>query len=153
MNNKMEIENILKKEKDLVLDTGILISYFTGEKPSIISFLDRFIFSEKSYINLHGNQLLKSEIYYIICRMKGIEKAKEVNNKVEEIINIISETNLFEIAAQIKCKYPIAIADCYSIATGIFKNCPIFFLKEEELSDKRIKKIDNEFNSRIYILE
>lgn len=149
----MEIKNILKDGKNVVLDTSVFIAYLVGENSSIISHLDNYIFNEKSDIKLYGNILLKSEIYYILCRMKGIDKADEILKKVEELIYIVEGSNLFHIAAKIKCKYPIALADCYSIATSIVKNCPVLFLKEKELSDEIIKNINSEFNSKIYILE
>jgi hypothetical protein len=149
----MEIENILKDEKNVVLDTSIFIAYLVGENSSIISLLDHYIFNIKSDIELYGNVLLKSEIYYIICRMKGIDKADMILKKVDELIYTVEGSNLVHIAGKIKCKYPITLSDCYSIATSIVRNCPAFFLKEKELSDEIIKNINSEFNSKIYIVE
>ena len=53
----------------------------------------------------------------------------------------------------IKCKYPIAIPDCFSISLAIVQDCPVFFLQEKELSGELIEKIKMEFNADIYGVE
>ena len=137
---------------NLILDTSVLIGYFTEEPLSIISLLDTFVFNEASNITLYGHNLLKTEIYYITCRKKGITEAKNILNKVESVINIIGESWLFEKAGQIKCKYSIAISDCFSLSLAYFQDCPVFFLKERELSEEMIKKINKDFNIKIHIV-
>ena len=146
----MSIENVLRETRSLILDTSVLIGYFIEEQLSIINLLDDYIFNENSSITLYGHNLLKTELYYIICRKKGSNEAKDILKKVENVTNIISESWLFEKAGQIKCKYPIAFSDCFSISLGIFQDCPIFFLKEKELSEGIVNKINEEFKSKIY---
>ncbi|TFG20945.1 MAG: type II toxin-antitoxin system VapC family toxin [Promethearchaeota archaeon] len=148
----MSIEEILSETSNLVLDTSVLMGYFMDEKLSIIPLLEEYVFNENSSLILYGHNLLKSEIYYIICRKKGTNIAKNVLSKIENVINIISDSWLFEKAGAIKCKYPIAIADCFSISLGQFQDCPIFFLEERELSQDVIKKINEEFKAKIYIV-
>jgi hypothetical protein len=53
------------------------------------------VFNEASNITLYGHNLLKTEIYYIVCRKKGITEAKNILNKVESVINIISIIDIF----------------------------------------------------------
>ena len=148
----MSIEKILSQTSNLVLDTSVLIGYFMDEKLSIIPLLDEYLFNKNSSLTFYGHNLLKSEIYYIICRKKGSIEAKNVLNKIENVMNIISESWLFKKVGQIKCEYPIAFSDCFSISLGIFLNCPVFFLKERELSEDVVNKINEEFNARIYIV-
>ncbi|MHA1337804.1 MAG: PIN domain-containing protein [Promethearchaeota archaeon] len=148
----MSIEKIINQTNNLILDSSVLIGYFMDEKLSIIPLLDKYIFNENSSITLYGHNLLKAEVYYIICRKKNSSEASKVLNNIEKIMCIISELWLFKKAAQIKCKYPIAISDCFSISLGIFQNCPIFFLEERELSEDIVNKINKEFNARIYIV-
>ena len=116
----MTIETVLKETTNLILDTSVLIGYFSEENLSITPLLDTYVFSEASNITLYGHNLLKTEIYYITCRKKGITEAKNILNKVESIINIIGESWLFEKAGQIKCKYSIAFSDCFSLDLLIF---------------------------------
>ena len=148
----MNVEDILSQAKILVLDTSVLIGYFMDEGLSIIPLLDEYVFNESSSLILYGHNLLKSEIYYIICRKKDINEAKLVLSKVEKVMNIISESWLFEKASQIKCKFPIAISDCFSISLGYLYNCPIIFLEEKELSKEVVKKINDVFNTKIFII-
>ena len=149
----MSIEKILHETSNLVLDTSVLIGYFMDEKLSIIPLLDEYVFNENSSLTLYGHNLLKSEIYYIVCRKKGNNEAKNVLNKIENVVtNIISESWLFEKAGQIKCEYPITLCDCLSISLGIFQDCPIFFLKERELSEDVVNKINKEFKAKIYLV-
>ncbi len=146
----MSIEKVLSETSNLILDTSVLIGYFMEEQLSIFTLLDEYIFNENSSITLYGHNLLKTEVYYIFCRKKGSIEAKDILKKIENVINIISESWLFEKAGQIKCKYPIAFSDCFSISLGIFQDCPIFFLKERELSEDIINKINEEYKSKIY---
>jgi len=148
----VSIEKVLSETSNLILDTSVLIGYFTEEQLSIITLLDEYIFNENSLITLYGHNLLKTEVYYIICRKKGNNEAKKILEKIENVTNIISESWLFEKAGQIKCKYPIAFSDCFTISLGHFQDCPIFFLKERELSEEIIKKVNEEFNTKIYIV-
>lgn len=143
---------MLKNAADLILDTSVLIAYFTSENNSIVSLLDNYIFNEASSISLYGHNILKSEIYYIICRFEGVNKAKEALEKVENVMNTISEVYLFEKAAQIKCNHAIALSDCYSIALGLLQNCPVLFLEEKELSEDVVNKINEEFVAKIYLI-
>jgi len=146
------IEKVLSETSNLILDTSVLIGYFMEEHLSIITLLDEYIFNENSSITLYGHNLLKTEVYYIVCRKKGSNEAKNILKQIENVTNIISESWLFEKAGQIKCKYPIAFSDCFSISLGHFQDCPIFFLKERELSEDVIYKINEEFNTKIYIV-
>ena len=146
----MSIEKVLSETSNLILDTSVLIGYFMEEQLSIITLLDEYIFNENSSITLYGHNLLKTEVYYTVCRKKGSNEAKDILKKIENVINIISESWLFEKAGQIKCKYPIAFSDCFSISLGHFQDCPIFFLKERELPEAIINKINEEFKSKIY---
>ncbi|MGQ4876021.1 MAG: hypothetical protein ACP6IY_18300 [Promethearchaeia archaeon] len=66
----MSIEKIINQTNNLILDSSVLIGYFMDEKLSIIPLLDKYIFNENSSITLYGHNLLKAEVYYIVCRKK-----------------------------------------------------------------------------------
>lgn len=66
----MSIEKIINQTNNLILDSSVLIGYFMDEKLSIIPLLDKYIFNENSSITLYRHNLLKAEVYYIVCRKK-----------------------------------------------------------------------------------
>jgi len=141
---------IFKDYNDIVIDTGIFIEYFKQGERELKKTLREQLFSETSEITINGHYFIKAELYYIMCRKIGKVKAEKIIKDIEEYINFVSGEFLYEIAGEIKCKYPLAISDCFSISLGIFQDCPIFFLKEKELSEEIINKINEEFKTKIY---
>jgi len=148
----MSIKQILIDTPNLVLDTSVVLGYFMSEARDINSLLEEYVFTQESKIILYGHNLIKSELFYITCREKGITEADMVLKKTEGIMNTISDTWLFKKAANIKCRYPIAISDCYSISLAILQECPVFFLPEVELSREIVDKINREYNAKIQIV-
>ena len=141
---------IFKDYNDIVIDTGIFIEYFKQGERELKKTLREHLFSETSEITINGHYFIKAEMYYIMCRKIGKVKAEKIIKDIEEYINFVSGEFLYEIAGEIKCKYPLAISDCFSISLGIFQDCPIFFLKEKELTEEIINKINEEFKTKIY---
>ena len=148
----MSIKQILIDTPNLVLDTSVLLGYFISEVRDINFLLEEYVFTQESKILLYGHNLIKSELFYIICREKGMTEAEMVLKKTEGIMNTISDTWLFKKAANIKCRYPIAISDCYSISLAILQECPVFFLQEAELSRSIVNQINKEYNAKIQIV-
>jgi len=148
----MSIKQILIDTPNLVLDTSVLLGYFMNEARDINSLLDEYVFTQESKIILYGHNLIKAELFYITCREKGMTEAEMVLKKTEGILNTISDTWLFKKAANIKCRYPIAISDCYSISLAILQECPLFFLPEVELSREIIDNINREYNAKIQLV-
>lgn len=145
-------KSIIEGTEEIILDTGIYIEYFQAEESELKKDLRELLFQEDSKIRLQGHYLLKSEIYYIMCRSLGRERAEDLIEEIEEFINFIDSGFLYRIVGQIKCKYHIVLSDCYSIAVGVFQKCPVLFLKEKELSDEIVNDINEEFNVEIHIL-
>lgn len=148
----MSIKQILIDTPNLVLDTGILLGYFMNEARDVNSLLEEYVFTQESKIILYGHNLIKSELFYITYREKGMTEAEMVLKKTEGIMNTISDTWLFKKAADIKCRYPIAISDCYSISLAILQECPLFFLPEVEISREIVDKINREYNAKIQLV-
>ena len=148
----MNIKEILQEMDELVLDTGVLIEYYRNNQ-AIVNLLDKYIFYPESKITLFGHNLLKSEIYYIRCRKFGIESAKEYIKHLERVMVTIGEQWLFEQAGRIKCKFPIALSDCYSISLGMLRECPVFFMPEDEIDENTVEKINSEFGAGILVLD
>ena len=148
----MSIKHILIDTPNLVLDTSVLLGYFMNETRDINSLLEEYVFTQESKIILYGHNLIKSGLFYITCREKGMTEAKMVLKKTEGIMNSVSDTWLFKKAANIKCRYPIAISDCYSISLAILQECPLFFLPEVELSREIVEKINREQATKIHLV-
>ena len=148
----MSIEQILAETSSLVLDTSVLLGYFSEEPREINPLLEEYVFTQESKITLYGHNLMKSELYYITCREKGIDEAEVVLEKIEGIMNTISDTWLFKKAANIKCSYPIAMSDCYSISLGVLQECPVLFLPEFELSREIVNEINTDYNAKIELV-
>ena len=148
----MDIKQILGETHNLILDTSVLLGYFMNEARDVNNLLDEYVFTQESKIVLYGHNLIKTELFYIICREKGMNEAELVLKKIEGIINTISDTWLFKRAANIKCRYPIAISDCFSISLAILQECPVFFLPEYELSIDTIEKIKKVYQIKIHLV-
>ncbi len=148
----MSIRQILINTPNLVLDTSVLLGYFISEARDINSLLEEYLFTQESKIVLYGHNLIKSELFYITCREISMTEAEMVLKKTESIMNTIGDTWLFKKAANIKCRYPIAISDCYSISLAILQECPVFFLPEVELSREIVNQINKEYNAKIHIV-
>ncbi len=148
----MSTKQILIDTPNLVLDTSVLLGYLIREARDINYLLEEYVFTQESKILLYGHNLIKSELFYITCREKGMTEAEMVLKKTESIMNTISDTWLFKKAAKIKCRYPIAISDCFSISLAILQECPVFFLPEAELSRSIVNQINEEYNAKIQIV-
>jgi predicted nucleic acid-binding protein len=146
----MSLESIFKEFYRIVLDTGVLIAYLTGENETLCTILDDFVFAEHPTVELLGHDVLLTEIYYITCRSSGKDKALENVYKTKNIMTLVDTRALIENAGWIKCKYAIALPDCFSIATAMLNACPACFLKEIELSPTILEKItEDPSNTRI----
>ncbi len=148
----MNTKQILSETYNLILDTSVLLGYFMNEGQEINSLLEEYVFTQESKIILYGHNLIKTELLYIICREKGMNDAEMVLKKIESIMNIISDTWLFKKAADIKCRYPLAISDCFSISLSLLQECPVLFLPEYELSRDTIEQINKEYHSKIHLI-
>ena len=148
-----KIKQVLKETQNVVLDTSVLLCYFMDELQGINSILEEYVFNLDSKIMIYGHNLIKTELFYITCRLKGINEAEKIIKKLDNIMNIISDNWLYKKAAGIKCKYPIAIPDCFSISLAILQDCPVFFLPEKELPEELLENIKIEFNANIYRID
>jgi predicted nucleic acid-binding protein len=151
-NDLEKIRQILDETHNVVLDTSVLLCYFIDEIQDINSRLEEYIFKLDSRITLYSHNLIKTELFYIKCRLKGTSEAENLVKRLETIMNTISDAWLYKKAANIKCKYPIAIPDCFSISLALLQDCPLLFLPESELTREIIEKIKKEYNAKIYLV-
>jgi PIN domain nuclease of toxin-antitoxin system len=103
---------------------------------------------ERVYCSLYS----VSELFYILCRLKGSDfAAKKINEMfTSRVIEINNTTEMALEAGRLKCERAISMGDCSCIATAkITKSQAVFSRKEEELV-KEIKR--KTFDARILFL-
>ena len=121
------------KNDTLVIDTGVLVEFFIGS-----NFGKRFesdFLKNRDFNFFYISPLVMTELTYIFCRKLGFEQAISlVNSKLRNML-VLDENNLRLVASQLKCKYGIALADCYSIAAGELQDCPVLMKPEGEFDN------------------
>ena len=106
------------------IDTSALIvNYYRGVLEDTLS---------QSYVNLH----ILSETFYVICRSEGVDKALKYVQEVAGKARITPSEEIALIAGQFKCKYPISLADAWTLATAKRNGVPALFgVMEREIID------------------
>ena len=149
MNN---FENLLKKSDLLVLDTGVLVEYLLGEDQPLQNLLDQYIFCDESRIEILTNRWNKVELSYIYCRHHGKHKTKQFIQDFLKNFQILDTIDLDKLASDLKCQFPIALADCFSIASSIIVECPVVFYHEQELTEKIIETLVETYTLELLII-
>jgi predicted nucleic acid-binding protein len=107
-------------KNNYTLDSFALLCWLQGEKAAsqIEGLLHR---ADQNLTQLFLNIINLGEIYYLIYRERGSEKAEHTLSMIESLpINlIISNKELTLKAAQLKALHPISYADAFCAATGI----------------------------------
>ena len=99
------------------------------------------------------SMLAISEIFYVLCRLRGVAFAEDkINNMVKsQVLKIYSTTELAIETGRIKCERAISLADCGCIATAKLANAKAVFAgKEEEIVREMERK---PFDIEIIFLE
>ena len=120
------------------LDTGVLIEFFS-ESPLGGLIADK-IFKNPDINKIFIHDYLITEIFYVFCRQKGKEVANTVVDDLINVVTVVDVGSLRLIAGELKCQRSLSLADCYSCAVAIYKNCPIIFKREKELIEEQNKR-------------
>ena len=135
---------------NLAVDTSVWIEFFLGT-PEGNWFLQYLENSTSNLIYISLSTL--AEVYYIICRLKGENIAKQTVQLLKSIKNLIIDNteSLTELGGSIKCTRALALTDCLNIALAQKYSCSaLFAMKEAELR----KEIDrNPFPVEILFLK
>jgi len=124
----------LTGQKRYALDSSILIRYFYLKDKKTQFLIDNGI----------TNIVALSECYYIICRKEGNDHSLKYIDELINLVKLIPSEQIIKIAGQFKCKFPIALADCWTLATAFSLGIKaIFAFKERELIDN-LKDISKE---------
>ena len=118
--------------KRYALDASVLIEILAGSP--ITERLVRMIV--EGSVEAYAARLSLSEAYYVACRMWGREKAEERIGILlaSGAISIVEDEKLWEYAGDCKCKIPVALGDCYTLATAkLYAAKPLFLRPEREI--------------------
>lgn len=123
-------------EGDLTLDTSVLVEYLAGSDlgRKVKDYFENLGPDEKAHCSIYT----LSELFYIICRLRGEEFAQQ---KIDEMLssNMISVHGSVELAiktGKLKCERAISLADCSSIAVATLTRTRAVFIEEEELKEE-----------------
>ena len=116
----------------LVLDASVLIEILAGSKPAT-ALVDSIVSGEAE---VYATRLGLTEALYVTCRLWGWEKALE---RIQALIDsgmvaIIEDEEIWSLAASCKCRIPISLGDCYTLAAAKrYRLRPLFLKPEKEL--------------------
>lgn len=116
-----------------MIDTGVLIEYLEGTKLGL-KFKENIV-NDPNFTQFFISPLFETELKYILCRKYGFRKAERKVDRFLKDFNIIFESILRNEAIKLKCKYPISLADCYSLSIAKLNSIPIYFKQEKEITE------------------
>lgn len=90
------------------------------------------------------NLVTSSELLYVLCRKEGVEKSLSYLKQVHSKAKLAPSEPVAPVAGQFKCKYPIALADCWVLATGKVSGIPALFAFPEKEIQARSELIGRE---------
>ncbi len=139
--------SVIEKYHDtaIVVETGAIIEFL--EDSELGRAFSASILENSRFLRYYISPLTDTELKYIFCRRNGYLEAKKIVSNLLKNFIICSEDLLREEAIRLKCKFPISLADCYSIAVGIILEIPVCMKKEEE-----INRISSELISLVEII-
>ncbi len=121
-----------------LLDSFAMIAYLNKEK-GFEKVRDVMSEAQKSGDSVLMNEINVGEIYYILFRKRGLEKADYFIETILASLPIITVSNGFEDvvnAAKIKAENPLSFADCFAVDTARKNNAVIM------TGDPEFKKVE-----------
>lgn len=137
----------MKKAK--LLDSYAILAWLQNESGAdkIIELLEK---AKEGKLKLYMSWMNIGEVYYQIIRREGKQVADETLMELKILpITFISVTDELVLStAEVKAKYPIALADCFAIATAKDKEAALVTgdpefekVSEDEIKVEWIEKV------------
>lgn len=123
------------------LDTSALIEFLTGTKAGEI--IKTYFKTLKPEETTNCSIFIISEVFYVLCRLKGTEFAEEkVNDMLKsKTLQVYNTTDVAIQTGKIKCERAMSLADCSCIAAAKLANAKaVFARKEKELAREMKRK-------------
>ena len=121
-----------------LLDSFAMLAYLNKEK-DFEKVREAMSEAQKSGDSVLMNEINVGEVYYILFRKRGPEKAGYFIDTILESLPILMVSNGFEDvvdAAKIKAEHPLSYADCFAVASARKNNAIIM------TGDPEFKKIE-----------
>ena len=114
----------------LSIDSSVLIAYLLGEETG--EFARTHVFQTGKVILF--NRLGLTEVFYTLCRKRGINFAKEsVTTFIQTRYCTFEDSDDLAIeAAAYKCERAVSLADCYVIALAKLRGSTAVFARREK---------------------
>ena len=114
------------------LDASVLIEVLAGSR--LARDLVEAIISGD--VEAYAARLSLTEALYVACRLWGLEEASRRMNMLlgSRMVNIVEDKSVWRLAASCKCRVPVSLGDCYTLATAkAYGLRPLFLRPEKEL--------------------
>lgn len=134
----------------LSIDSGVILAYYLGEKIGAVARSEIFERAEKT---IYHNRLCVAELFYVLCRRRGIKAATDYSHAyLDAGHSILGDSEEIDIAAgAYKCERAISLEDCYVIATAKTQTASAVFARHERDLDAEIKR--KRFDVQVLFLE
>ncbi len=116
------------------LDASVLVELLAGS-PVARRLAEGLV---EGSVEAYAARLSLTEAFYVACRLWGRERAEERVNLLLEsgVVEIVEDEKLWEYAGDCKCRIPIALGDCYTLATAkLYAAKPLFLRPEREIME------------------
>jgi predicted nucleic acid-binding protein len=124
--------------KRVVLDSGVVLSFLEGKHRQ---YYEKIL---KGEVKPYVNAVNLAEVYYVLCRKVGTEKAEKIVRMIIksgfEVVGVNPLVTKY--ASECKCRNSISMADCLSIATAKYLKTTALFRREKELEGKGIDEVE-----------
>ncbi len=113
----------------MVLDTGVLMDILDGNNESLYN---KIIHNS---VDTYISRISLTELTYVVCRKIGGESGRRVINNLlaSNLVKVVSQEEVHNLAAEFKCRYSISIGDCYSLGLAKLMEVPVYFRPEKEI--------------------
>jgi len=125
--------------KRKLLDSFAMVAYLNREA-GFQKVLDVMTDAQRSGDAVLMNEITIGEVYYILRRKRGSEKAEYFLESVIPSLPLNPVSNEFDdvmAAARLKAEYPLSFADCFAVATAKKKGLTVL------TGDPEFKKVED----------
>ena len=126
----------------VVFDTEPLLAFYMGEEGDTVveEMLNRVIDGDvKAYINIVN----LTELYYILHRYSpeaAEEKTRNLRAYGIKVVPLTDDT-LWRLAAEIKSRHPMSLADAYAAATAQVMGSKLIIGRDREFNSLRVETL------------
>ena len=90
----------------------------------IVRYYDKKRVATRIFQQGYVNAVTISEALYVLCRKENWDKAESFIREQTPGLTVIPSAEVVSLAAAFKCKFSIALADCWTLATAKHKKVP-----------------------------